>query len=54
MSRRSKPRGNPLECLLADDPFEAWDKVGEEDEWADFCVSKTAAPNVKRMIRVHP
>ena len=45
------------ECLLADDPFEAWAKVGEEDEWAEFCetterqeASKTAAPNVKRMI----
>ncbi len=45
------------ECLLTDDPFEAWDKVGEEDEWAELCetterqkTSKTAAPNVKRMI----
>ncbi len=44
------------ECLLADDPFEAWDKIGE-DEWAEFGettekqeASKTAAPNVHRMI----
>jgi hypothetical protein len=45
------------ECLLADDPFEAWEKVVEEDEWDELCdttekqkARKTAAPNVKRMI----
>jgi hypothetical protein len=45
------------ECLLADDPFEAWDKVLEKDEWDELCDTTekqqtitTAAPNVKRMI----
>ena len=45
------------ECLLADDPFEAWDKaIGEDerDEVGDTTEKqeprKTAAPNVKRMI----
>jgi len=45
------------ECLLADDPFEAWDKLLEKDEWDEPCDTtekkgaKTAAvPNVKRMI----
>jgi hypothetical protein len=45
------------ECLLADDPFEAWDKVIEENEWDELCnktekqeAKTTAVPNVKRMI----
>jgi hypothetical protein len=45
------------ECLLADDPFEAWNKVLEHDQWEELCdtaekheTRKTAAPNVKRMI----
>ena len=45
------------ECLLADDPFVAWDKVIEEDEWDELSDATekqqtitTAAPNVKRMI----
>ena len=25
------------ECLLADYPFEAWDKVLEKDEWDELC-----------------
>ena len=25
------------ECLLADDPFEAWDKLLEKDEWDEPC-----------------
>ena len=44
-------------CLLADDPFEAWEKVVEEDEWDELCdptekqeARKAAAPNVKIMI----
>jgi hypothetical protein len=45
------------ECLLADDFFEAWDKVLKKDEWDELCdttekqeAKTTAAPNVKRMI----
>ncbi len=45
------------ECLLADDPFEAWEKFIQEDDWDGLCdttekhdVRKTAAPNVKRVI----
>jgi hypothetical protein len=45
------------ECLLADDPFEAWDKVIAEDERNELSdtaeeqeARKTAAPNVKKMI----
>jgi predicted DNA binding CopG/RHH family protein len=45
------------ECLLTDDPFVAWDKVIEEDEWDELSdatekqqTMTTAAPNVKKMI----
>ena len=45
------------ECLLMGDPFEAWEKLIEEDEWGDLCDATeqqeprtTAARNVKRMI----
>jgi hypothetical protein len=46
-----------VECLLADDHFEAWEKVIGEDEWDELNdttkkqeVKTTAVPNVKRMI----
>lgn len=47
------------ECLLADYPFKAWDKVLEKDEWDELCdttekqEAKTTAwpaPNVRKMI----
>ena len=45
------------ECLLTGDPFEAWEKLIEEDEWDELCDTTeqqeprtTAAPNVRRMI----
>ena len=44
------------ECLLADDTFEAWDKVLEKDEWDELCdttekqeAKTTAAPNVRKL-----
>lgn len=45
------------ECLLADDPFKAWEKLGEQDKWNKLGDARkkqqaktTAAPNVTKMI----
>ena len=45
------------DCLLADDPFEAWEKLSEQNKWDELGdatkkqqAKTTAAPNVMRMI----